>query len=274
MKLLFQRAMEKVENRKDHDSWDNGSGQSDFMYHGSDQSIFSIIFGEQEYQREVMRRRHLSTIDKALGRGKPKTGQIEGTVITDMLDPDFIHEPGEWKSGKVDEFGIGLDYYSDLGQQTVNTHDDFKYLQYNKDLMDQIREGPNHIFNCKPRVTGQLPKDILTSAPTLEDETPWEGLPLLTNFCLNTIPVMIHHNGDKGARAWQWPMTWMQPQARKMLEEVLNKTDNTGQLGQPTGGVYLPAGEHMTWRDMCPMDYEFELFRDVPEPENPPPPMR
>ncbi|KAK6398434.1 hypothetical protein LTR81_025510 [Elasticomyces elasticus] len=90
------------------------------MYHDSDQSIFNTILGEQEFLRESMRRRHRSRADKARGIGKrPKATHIE-----DPLNPSFTHEPMEVKDGKPDEFRMGLDYFSELGQQTMNAEED------------------------------------------------------------------------------------------------------------------------------------------------------
>ncbi|KAK3674042.1 hypothetical protein LTR78_006245 [Recurvomyces mirabilis] len=116
LRKMFQRAWDKVQATKDQMDWDNGSHGSDFMYHGSDQSIFNEILGEQEFQREVMRRRHRSQSDRIKGiGGVPKATHIEGTLIRDPLKPDFTHETIEHKDGKPDEFGIGLDYFSELG---------------------------------------------------------------------------------------------------------------------------------------------------------------
>lgn len=119
MRRLWRRAQEIVKSLSDHPEWDNGSHGSDFMYHGSDQSVFNIIFGEQEFQREIMRRRHRTADDEAKGIAKdPLPTRIEGTLVDDPINPSFTHEPMEAKDGKPDEYGIGLDYFSELGQQT------------------------------------------------------------------------------------------------------------------------------------------------------------
>ncbi|USW58776.1 hypothetical protein Slin15195_G120950 [Septoria linicola] len=270
MRKMFKRAWEKVEATHDHDEWDNGSHGSDFMYHGSDQSIFNIMWGEQEFQREVLRRRHLGVIDRMLGRGKPLSHHIESTLVEDPLNPPFTHQPMEHKEGRPDEFGIGVDYFSDLGHQTVNTEDDTKYLTYENDVAEQLKDRKG-IFDCPPRVTGQLPQDVLQTTPPSSVEKTWAQLPLFTNVCLNTIPVMIHHNGDKGARSWQWPIAWMQSHARRTFEQVLGDEQNVRASGKSTGGAYLPSGQHLSFQELCPQNYEYELFRDVEKPEHEPP---
>ncbi|EMF08487.1 uncharacterized protein SEPMUDRAFT_54233 [Sphaerulina musiva SO2202] len=270
MRKMFRRAWEKVQAMQDHDPWDNGSGGSDFMYHGSDQSIFNTMWGEQEFQREVMRRRHLSVIDRLRGHSTPKPYYLEGTLVDDPLNPSFTHQPMEHKQGQPDEFGIGVDYFSDLGHQTVNTEDDTQYLIYNQNISAQLQDRDHKLFDCPSRVTGLLPDDILHTSPPLTTHKSWTELPLFTNRCLNTIPVMIHHNGDKGARGWQWPMSWMQGHARREFEMLLGNEESVFAAGRSTGGAFLPSGEYLTFQDLCPREFEWELFRDVEKPEDTP----
>ncbi|GIZ44101.1 hypothetical protein CKM354_000731000 [Cercospora kikuchii] len=270
MRLMFRRAWEKVEANQDHDPWDNGSGGSDFMYHGSDQSIFDTVWGEQEFQREVIRRRHRGWVDRLLNRAQTTPHHIEGTLVQDPLNPPFTHQTMEHKAGKPDEFGIGLDYFSDLGQQTVNSEDDTQYLVHGYNLTGQIEARPKGLFNCPSRVTGELPEDVLKTSPPSTVKESWSQLPLFTNHCLNTIPVMIHHNGDKGARSWQWPKTWMQPHARRQFEAILGDESNVLAAGRSAGGATLPTGEYLSFQELCTQDFEYELFRDVDPPETPP----
>ena len=265
MRFMFQRALEKVEALSDHIEWDNGSGGSDFMYHGSDQSIFNTILGEQEFQREVMRRRHLSYVDRVRDRKKPKVAKIEGTLIDDPLEPSFVHEPMEHKPGKPDEFGIGLDYFSELGQQTVNSEEDSHYLVYKDTVSEQIKDRHGH-FDCQSRVRGILPEDIsINPAPMASldvgEDVSWTDVPLYTNLCLDRIPVMIHHNGDKRARENTWSNMWIQPRARKLMQRVLK-----GKVSENTGGAHVQGGTSLDWEGICTEDMEKELFRDVGEP--------
>lgn len=127
MRRLFAAAQKKRDELPDFVPSDQGSGTSDYIYHGSDQAIFSIIFGEQEYQREVMRIRHRSAWQKVFSwlsgngvDGKPTRTVWEGTVVDNVLNPSFTHEIVQPLSGHPLEYGIGLDYWSDLGQQTVS----------------------------------------------------------------------------------------------------------------------------------------------------------
>jgi len=275
MRKMFRRAQEKVDAVKDHSDWDNGSGTADFMYHGSDQSIFNSMLGEQEFQREVMRRRHRTTSDKLRGVGKaPKPTWIEGTLVEDPLNPSFTHEPWEAKAGKPDEFGMGLDYFSELGQQTANAERDGRWVVYNGNVTRQTRA--RHMYDCPSRVTPTLPADISTSRPpygkagtnqshdALVPIAGWRDVPLYTNVCLDTIPVMIHHNGDKAARERNWRELWLQPHARALLRNV---TDPNGESSRgKKGGTQVGAmdgSSFLTWKELCPRRMEAELFRNA-----------
>lgn len=65
MRKLFERANVSTSREElwlagavgPQDLTDNGSGGSEYFYHGSDQSIFAKIWGRQEYALEVLRRR-------------------------------------------------------------------------------------------------------------------------------------------------------------------------------------------------------------------------
>jgi hypothetical protein len=95
MRALFKRAAQKAKETQRNMPNDDGSHGSDYMYHGSDQALFAVIFGEQEYQREVMRRRHHSIKDDIKGRGgTPKASYIFHTRVDDLstLTSHMSHE--------------------------------------------------------------------------------------------------------------------------------------------------------------------------------------
>lgn len=265
MRTMFEAAWDMVEKWPNPDPNDNGSHGSDFMYHGSDQSVFNVMFGQQEFQREVMRRRHASWSKKNTNPKSAPINRIEGTLIgDDILNPPFTHEGMEHFSDKRHEFGIGLDYFSQLGHQTANAESDGRFLLYNQSLEDiqhQTNDGRND-FDCAYRGDANLPDDILQtgmdsnkglSSSILQDRD-WNEVPLYTNLCMAQVPVMIHHNGDKGAREYTWPQVWFQPYAQELMDTLQNRGK---QFGANTDN-----GGFLNWGNLCPADYSSELFRD------------
>lgn len=264
MRAMFKVAWERAQDWPNPDPRDNGGGGSAFMYHGSDQSVFATMFGEQQFQREVIRRRHASTWTtqyKNLIRNSPPH-VIEGIVVPDMLDPPFTHEKMEHLPGKPCEFGMGMDYFSDLGHQTANAETDVSWLRYDDDretFLSKIREGSND-FDCEYRGDFAIPADMKTYNETefLPQGRRWEQVDLFTNVCMGTIPVMAHYNGDKSARERQWPSFWVQRYGRWIVE-------NSERLGGGRFGASVfkrDAGmEFMAWDTLCPAEYDEELYR-------------
>lgn len=70
---------------------------------------------------------------------------------------------------------------------------------------------------------------------------------------------MIHHNGDKGAREYAWPNLWLQPHARKLMDQVLTQEQSSN---GGAGGAFT-EGNYISWPELCPREMDAELFRDV-----------
>lgn len=331
--ILF-RAQHKLDNLPDFDiDLDNGSGTSDFIYHGDDASIFSRIFGEQEYMREALKRRYsgeLSWKGKVFGHkySKEGTGWLEGYDVPDVLNPPFTHErmPDDIPDERLYEFGIGLDYGGDIGMQTHNSERDYGYVVYTQNHTDTIGERPKRLdrqhelhppdeddpmtlsqqiehqwpgrneFDCPIRVDEHIPQDIersqmpYSAAPQsiitadggqspqdAPSNTSWAQVRLYTNLCLGSVPVMIHHNGDRNLREQDWAKIWWQRFSSTLLEEAkMARKDPKiwirgfmGQLeekDQPKAsgvGAWSDKGWFVQWDQLCPRDFEWELFRGL-----------
>ena len=204
---ILRRAQWKVDTLPDFDNdLDNGSGTSDFIYHGDDTSIFARIYGEQEYNREVLRRNYTGStafFRRMFGfqLGPASSTMVGGIEVQDVLNPPFIHEQmpqpqSKYKSDQLQEFefGIGLDYGSDIYSQTHNSERDHAWIVYTNNYTDVLGESPKEIahqqeeyrpprkedpktieqqieeqwpnrnkFDCEPRLREKLPQDILHS---------------------------------------------------------------------------------------------------------------
>lgn len=268
MRPLLEKAKQRLEECIDREGveWDDGYGGSNRCYGGSDQSIFVEMFGEQEFQREVMRRHHRRVYDGVLEKlipdragANPPPTHIMNTPIEDLLDPAFSHQAHEAKylGNNPYEMGIAIDYWSLLGHQTSNAEDDGRYIQYDKPIDEQI--GRLNRFDCVPKT--RFPPELATGQIPFpnKDANTWKSVPLYTEICVGSAPVMIHHNSiDKSQREKQWHKTWWHGQSRTLFNQR-----NNGASAFLTGGFPTDSGETVSWNELCPRDVEPELFRDV-----------
>lgn len=272
MRPLLERAKERLDEciNREGVAWDDGYGGSNRCYSGSDQSIFVEMFGEQEFQREVMRRHHRRFYDNLLDRvisgragANPPPTQIMNTPILDLLNPAFSHQAkeAEYSAKHVYEMGIAIDYWSLLGHQTSNAEDDARYIRYNKPIDEQI--GQQNRFDCIPKT--KFPPELESGDipfPNQEAAT-WSDIPLYTEICVGSTPVMIHHNSmDKSQRERQWDKTWWHGQSRKLFN---HRNETASALLD--GGIPNDAGARLSWAELCPRDIEPELFRDISKEE-------
>ena len=188
---------------------------------------------------------------------------IEGTQIGDILNPPFTHETMRpLEDPRSCEFGMGMDYFSDLGHQTMNSGEDAAWLRYDDPrevFLNKTRQGRND-FDCQYRGDFKVPADmkLYDERQFLPRNRTWEQVNLYTNLCMGTIPVMAHYNGDKKERERQWPQFWVQQYGRWIVE-------NTERLGGGRIGASLfKKGEEtqfMDWDALCPAEYSEELHR-------------
>ena len=267
MRSLFERASILIKQSQNDDPEDNGSHGSDMLYHGSDQSIFNIIFGQQEYRREGLRRESGA---QSSDTARPETSRtmLEGTVINDVLNPSFTHEIFVPDPGVNYEYHIGLDYHSDLGHQTVNSELDARYLRHDRDLPTQI-DGRND-FDCPLHSPFPFPADVLASKNPYHSlgtthelyDLGWPSVPLYSHLCYGTIPVLIHHNGDKSARGRDWDKLWLQPElpaflaAQARLGETRSGEETkdyaASEVRRRDAGAWIGGTEFVAWDVFCP----------------------
>ncbi|KAI9712173.1 MAG: hypothetical protein M1828_001734 [Chrysothrix sp. TS-e1954] len=269
MRTLFQHAWSQAQSEPEHSPLDNGSGGSDFIYHGSDQSIFNKLFGEQEYMREVMRLDSVSwlaTIFHPFTRRKPSKSVIQGAVIDNILDPSFTHEqwslPSSERSDKrAREFGIFLDYSSDIGHQTVNSETDTRWLNFSQSPLEEQVHDRND-FDCPMNVPREIPHDISGSdAPFQESGSSWSDLNLYTHLCFGTIPVLVHHNGDKGRRETDWNQMWYTRKSQELFEgQQTLASASTDPSQSRTPGARTINKDFLSWSQLCPKEWDADVF--------------
>lgn len=269
---IFVRANERVaELGEGPEEADNGGGSSERIYGGSDQSIFNSIFGEQEYQREAQRLRSLSWLFTPVQKLQLLGGKdiaatndtLEGNPIISKLNPPWTHQaPDPLEVPKKQyEFGIGLDYWSMLTFQTANAESDGRWLNHSQPLRPQV--GRQGRWDCKPRLE-PISTDIQNGPPPFpadnsslsRNASNWETLPLYTNICLGTIPVLLHHNGDKSARNTTWEDMWYQKYgvawlAKQLDERQVFHPQSGNAVTVPPVGAFTDKGPHIGADQIC-----------------------
>lgn len=287
MRKLFERAFERAEAQKETP-----------IYGGSDQAIFALIMGEQNYVREQKRLEHLSDWDlrRDPDAFRPRNITIQGGLLIDnILRPSVMHTAFEPDPTTNYEFGITLDYLSELGHQTMNSDidRDSQWILWNdtRSIEEQvnakfIRHGR---LDCPLRVPKTPPSDLLHLDPPFDlfgrssklgrehdnnGHGSWHTVPLYTHLCMGTVPVMIHHNGGKENRENRWLDLWMQSRAQEMLLVQRRKKGPASKVNswasfksspnlKEAGGAWTDRGDWIDWPDICPdAVYATDLFRD------------
>ncbi len=278
VRKVYERAVHKVEE-------DRGSI--------GDQFVFAEIFGEQEYQRETLRQtsqgaggRWLDWIANALGNSDSPLS-ANRTINNMTVIP-----------GQSYEFGIGLDYESELFQTMTHSDGDVEFISYNdSSVMSHIQQKhppvrskpfwlPIDIQRASPPFTYSSPgnhsEDLIDGIllpyskklDTISEEPTWSEVPLATNIFASSIPTLLHFNGDKSPLLSWWSQMWFSSNSRALLRRFIRSTQSKeaayaaatgGQTWWDTrggrGGVWTDKATWMEWGQVC-KKMEDEVFAD------------
>lgn len=246
VRAIYENAVQKVEQK--------GRGEI------GDQFVFAEIFGEQEFQRETIRRSSQSTG----GRFYDWLSNTLGTSDSPLSANITIHNMTT-VAGQRYEYSIGLDYESRLFQTMTHSADDLEFIVYNSSaFLSSIQAAhpslhglpfflPTDIQKLKPPFSFASPGDpatnlqesknsfLLPYSPNLDhlpgqsgdlddldseqDQAPtWRTTPLATNIYAASIPPLLHINGDKSLLDTWWPKLWHHPYSRALLRAFIRST--------------------------------------------------
>jgi hypothetical protein len=193
---------------------------------GSDQYIFSHIFGDQELWREIVRRGSLPLVQRI----QLKLGLLD---LSKNYPNEHLEEVQKKAANRKDgnfEFGIGVDHESLIGLNTVFAEDDTEWLLFanEKNLQNALTD---HGIDPKTSYAKGIDADIANSLPPFwtfshEKDVPrtksWAEVTLLTNIWTGHSPAIIHHNahrnGMKSLRSTWWPYIWFFEHSRTLLD--------------------------------------------------------
>ena len=264
VRAMYKYAVHKVEQK--------GRGEI------GDQFVFAEIFGEQEFQRETIRRSSQSTG----GRFYDWLSNTLGTSESPLSANITIHNMTT-VAGQRYEYSIGLDYESRLFQTMTHAADDLEFIVYNSSaFLSSIQAAhpslhglpfflPTDIQKLNPPFSFASPGDrttnlqesknsfLLPYSPNLdylpgqpgdaddldsiEDRAPtWRTTPLATNIYAASIPPLVHVNGDKSLLETWWPKLWHHPYSRALLRAFIRSTQ-----GKTAAEAAAKGGQ--TWWD-------------------------
>ncbi len=273
LRAMYAYATDKVEK--------HGRGEL------GDQFVFGEIFGEQEYQREAKRLSSQSSGGRFLDRLSDAFSHSKSSGNTAMHEVTTV-------PGQQYEFGIGLDYESQLFQTMTHSHGDIEFLHYNDTTTLAHVQEEHHITGAHPI---SLPPDIrnartpvpekaslqtdesstLFTTPHLDTITTnltWSDIPLATNVHVPSIPAVLHFNGDKTYLSTWWAKMWYQPESRALLRHYMRisrdpiaanaaaaarKSREDGRGGK--GGMWTDTAQWFAWGEVCRM-FEEDVFGD------------
>lgn len=222
----------------------------------NDQSVLAEIFGEQEYQRESIRRASQGTQDRFYDWFSNKLGYPDSPLSANITINNMTTVDGQRY-----EYSIGLDYESNLFQTMTHSAADIEFITYNstpylssiqaahpslhglpfflppdlqtaKSPFSYVSPSYNHTSDAdvKHEKSILLPySENLDHLPGQSDdptdlEPTWRTIPLATNVYAASVPTILHVNGDESLLESWWPNLWFHPYARALLRRYVRSS--------------------------------------------------
>jgi hypothetical protein len=209
-----------------------------------DRDVFARMFGEQEYQREVMRSHNLwwwHWIATFFAPDK-HANIIAPHPTRERMSP--------WEGARYD-YGIGLDYRGELSQPSNFSEQETQFIVY-QPSQDGSQKGQQ---DKTPARKSAFPTEIENSTPpfwtadytglTKLPDQEWSQVPLYTNMGTGVIPVLVHsrahRNGMQDRIKAKWDQMWFYPHFRP----IINTKSNTWRM--PAALIDGPNGPAEFW---------------------------
>ena len=175
---------------------------------GSDQGIFAEIFGEQEYARHLLRAAYINQQSlprrlwwRLLGQPTEYDDGSDGTPLSIAKKLPLI-KPGDKNGLHNLEYGISLDYFSELSHTMFLAHRDADWI-----IHDEPERPSAHWHIVSPRVPAFVVPDDVLNMPSAHEVLNWSQTPLFTNLYTGTVPLSMHHNAwQHGMKTLMWSM--------------------------------------------------------------------
>ncbi|KAI1610060.1 hypothetical protein EDD36DRAFT_468115 [Exophiala viscosa] len=252
----------------------------------SDQMAFNEIFAQQEYQRELLRMKHLSSVQKLVGRVNKYFGLEDqrSKLIAETNATAIGIDPAV--TNQTYEYHLGLDYTGGITHTLDGEYYKLRWLTFSK-LEDPAElaklphpERVDQHFLEKDIAGSALPFSVIGDNDTALSSQQWNEVPLWTEMYSAVVPATFHMNRPKAPIESEWSRTWFYPHLRKHLRArilaprtpVAVTTDLHGQRQwwspvTSKGGVMAETATTPTWLgwdQLCGAENEGwdELFSD------------
>ena len=182
----------------------------------------------------------------------------------------------------ITEYHIMLDYRSEMFKVLTHSQEDMAWVSFNSSASYASALKDHHVDATKTQnltddiVSSRAPYDSLqadSSQSTLR-QAGWADIMLAANTRSQTIPALLHINGDKGYLEWFWPNMWFWQDRKALLKGALNDMSNTKPLIQQrrghstttwwkadgsfrrrgadqSRGMWIAKSERLTWKGVC-----------------------
>lgn len=241
---------------------------------GLDQNILARIWGEQNYVREYTRFHneplgtespdHSSSPPSQRHLGENQNPQKRSLGYPDDK-PNPVRKIFHPQNDTNYEFGIGLDYGSELSLPTVFAEYDADWLSFsNETSLSKAFKAQNVTHPGATRLQQDIaalpvaPFASLVRKPQLsaDEEEPqtkkdlrefaknatWNDVGLFTNLWTGITPAIVHHNawrdGLKDRRRTTWEKMWFQPYARDLLDAWVARQQAQSGGGERSKGKF------------------------------------
>ncbi|KAK2777939.1 hypothetical protein FQN53_002007 [Emmonsiellopsis sp. PD_33] len=241
-----------------------------------EQRVLAKIYGEQEYVRELDRRLTAPNWYHHIGELLGLIPRIDIARIYVKMIP-----------GRRYDFGIGLDYKSELFFSTSQAASDLEWIRYNNVTHASSAQRDHHVprearLNLPPDVASSQNPFLPPHPQTAEMMPPynatvdylpppqnvsWHNIPLATNLFSATIPTLLHTNTnttDLDSLATWWKAMWYRPWSRALLRKYMRSARGPiaaeaalrgGAEAWDTrggkGGLWTDNDEWVDWTSVC-----------------------
>ncbi|RYP60132.1 hypothetical protein DL769_008261 [Monosporascus sp. CRB-8-3] len=256
VRKIFEAAVEEAKNHQ----------------YKTDTEVFARIFGQQEYQRQLIRSRNRGLWQKLkswFSRSDPRD---------DITSPHPTRERPARDGNPPPDYGIGLDYYGEISQPAEYDEEDVAWVAHNSSQnikkMAQRADIPTDVPKEVQRSTPPFWTPDYTGLVQAPAEQDWSQVPLFTNLWTGITPVAVRQSPAKGDKknplvSQTWNQSWFFPYLRQILvahskaprmphavvEGVDGRTEEWWGPNDGRGGVFIETGslpgEWQFWHGVC-----------------------